>query len=302
VRFAYYFPGRWIPPDAALLTGEVHARLALAAERAGFHGVTLDEHPAPSEDWRQAPGGHDALDPFVGLAAVSGVAKRVSLLTYLAVVPYRNPFLTAKAAATLDVMSDGRLILGMGTGYLEAEFRALGVDFAARNRLFDESLDVMKRAWTGKPVTHAGEGFTASDVILQPCPRQQPHPPLWIGGNSRLTMRRVAERANGWMPMPNRRSAAASRHSPPLESIDDLVALLGYLTRYADTIGRAEPIDVVHSMRDAPDSGEELVDFVGRLSEVGVTWVVVNGRGSTPDEAEEFIMRYGEEVISRVES
>ena len=91
-------------------------------------------------------GGHQTLDPFVALAFAAAVTKRLRLLTYLAVVPYRNPFLLAKAAATLDRLSGGRFILGVGSGYLKTEFFALGVDFDERNALFDEALDVLPLA------------------------------------------------------------------------------------------------------------------------------------------------------------
>ncbi len=122
MRFIYYFPGRWVPITPALLSLDAHIAMAGAAERAGFDGVAVDEHPIPSEAWRQTSGGHDALDPFITLAAVASTARRLKLVCYLAVVPYRNPFLLAKQATTLDVLSDGRLILGVGSGYLVGEF------------------------------------------------------------------------------------------------------------------------------------------------------------------------------------
>ena len=207
LRFIYYFPGRWVPLELELLTLDAHMMLAIAAQRSGFDGLAVDEHPIPSEAWRQGPGGHDALDPFITLAAVASSAPRLKLVTYAAVVPYRNPFLLAKQAATLDLLSGGRLVLGVGTGYLPGEFEALGVDFDERNALFDEGLEVMKLAWRGEPVDYEGRHFTAKAVTAQPRPHSRPHPPLWIGGNSKLTMRRVVDRAQGWMPMPNPRRA-----------------------------------------------------------------------------------------------
>ena len=298
MQFSYYFPGRWVPIEPELLTLDAHMTLAAAAQQSGFDGLAVDEHPIPSEAWRQGPGGHDALDPFITLAAVAASAPRMKLLTYAAVVPYRNPFLLAKQAATLDLLSGGRLVLGVGTGYLQGEFEALGVDFDERNTLFDEGLEVMKLAWRGEPVDYDGHHFSAKAVTAQPRPHSRPHPPLWIGGNSKLTMRRVVDGAQGWMPMPNPRRTVRAGRSAPLESIDDLLALKRYLDTYAETQGRTEPIDIACSLRDAPTNAAALIDQLGRLAAAGVTWVTVNGEGRSLAEAEHWIGDFGANVIA----
>ena len=297
MRFVYYFPGRWVPIELSLLTLDAHIELAVAAERSGFDGLAVDEHPIPSESWRQGPGGYDALDPFITLAAVAS-SVHLRLVTYAAVVPYRNPFLLAKQIATLDVLSGGRLIVGVGTGYLSGEFEALGVDFAQRNALFDEGLEVMKLAWRGEPVDFDGLHFTAKSVTALPRPVSRPHPPLWIGGNSKLTMRRVVDAAQGWMPMPNPRRSVRPGRTAPLETLDDLRALRHYLDDYAAAQGRVEPIDVVCSLRDAPAGRAALVDHLGELAAAGVTWVTVNGEGRSLSEAREWIDAFGHDVIA----
>jgi probable F420-dependent oxidoreductase len=297
MRFVYYFPGRWVPIEPSLLTLDAHIELAVAAERSGFDGLAVDEHPIPSEAWRQAPGGHDALDPFITLAAVAS-SVHLRLVTYAAVVPYRNPFLLAKQVATLDVLSGGRLIVGVGTGYLAGEFEALGVDFEQRNALFDEGLVVMKLAWRGEPVDFEGLHFTANAVTALPRPVCRPHPPLWIGGNSKLTMRRVVDAAQGWMPMPNPRRSVRPGRTAPLETIADLRALRRYLDDYAASQGRVEPIDVVCSLLDAPADRAALVAHLGELASVGVTWVTVNGEGRSLSEAREWIGEFGNDVIA----
>ena len=297
MKFAYYFPGRWYPPNASLLSGAAHRELARAAETFGFDAVSLDEHPAPSDRWRESPGGHDALDPFVGLAGVAAATERIKLLTYLAVLPYRNPFLLAKAAATLDLMSDGRIILGVGTGYLKSEFVALGIDFDERNALFDESMSILSQAWTGQPITHEGRHFSARGTVMQPRPSQVPGPPLWIGGNSALTRRRVVERAQGWLPMPQKRIPGSVHRTPPLENLDDLRILIEDVRSKAEAIGRTEPIDIGHSNRDAPSEPKRAVEWIQEAESIGVTWLIVNGQGETLPEAIDFISSFGEEVI-----
>ena len=154
----------------------------------------------PGARWL-ASGGHQSLDPFVALGFVAAATERLRLLTHLAVAPYRNPFLLAKAAATVDKLSGGRFVLGLGAGYQKSEFYALGVDIdGAQRACSTRRLDVLPLHWSGEPFSYQGRHFDARDVIARPRPVQDPIP-IWIGGNSKLSRRRVAERAQGWMPM-----------------------------------------------------------------------------------------------------
>jgi probable F420-dependent oxidoreductase len=300
MKFLYYFPGKQVPMEPSLQTIDAYASLAKAAAHAGFAGVAVDEHPIPSEEWRQGRGGHDCLDPFIALAVVAATEPQLELLTYLAVVPFRNPLMLAKQAATLDVMSGGRLLFGVGTGYQPLEFEALGVDFDERNALFDEGLHVIKLAWSGEVVNYSGVGFRARSVRALPTPCRVPHPPIWIGGNSKLTIRRVVDEGQGWMPMPNPRSKTAVGRGVPLETAGDLAALKRYLDEYADARGRTEPIDIVHSLALAPTDPAALVDHLAELKQIGVTWVCVNGQGADISEAVEWIEGFGASVISTV--
>jgi probable F420-dependent oxidoreductase len=289
VRFLYHFPCARIPLVPSLLSAEAYASLARAAADAGFEGVTVAEHPAPSEAWRNGPGGHDCVDPFVVLGLVAGAAPALKLVTYLAVVPFRNPFLLAKQAATLDVISGGRLLLGVGTGYQQPEFQALGVCFEDRNRLFDEGIEAMKLAWTGEVV---------NEVRCLPVPASKPHPPFWIAGNSKLTLRRVVDVGQGWITLPNPIGKAAPGRSQVLETIDDLARLKRCLDEYARRRERTEPIDIVHSLALAPTEPAALREHIGRLGELGVTWVCANGLGASPEEALDWIHAFGAEVIA----
>jgi len=295
VKIAYGLPFLSCPPPPELLAGEALSELARSAEETGFGAVFLTEHPAPSQRWRQT-GGHDALDPFVGLAFAAAATTRLRLLTYLVVLPYRNPFLLAKSVSSLDRLSGGRVELGLGAGYQKAEFHALGVDFDERNELFDEALDVLLLAWSGQPVTFEGRHFSARDTALEPTPAQQPHPPLWFGGNSKLTRRRVAERGAGWMPMPNPRATAQHLRSPPLESIDDLAAMLASM--------RPPPTAVMYPLPavrlDDQASVRAHYDEAARAAELGVTWCTISGQGRTMTEAREFQLRYRDAVLDRL--
>ena len=127
----------------------------------------------------------------------------------------------ARAAASLDKLSNGRFILGAGTGYLKTEFHALGVDFDERNALFDEALDVLPMFWSGEPFSYRGRHFDAREVIALPRPVQDPIP-IWIGGNSRLDAAHVATRAQGWLPLLSYADISALTRTPNLASVADL--------------------------------------------------------------------------------
>jgi probable F420-dependent oxidoreductase len=303
VKVAYGFPYHDAPARPDFLVGENLTDLAVLVEQSGFAAAWLTEHPAPAQAWRES-GGHDALDPFVGLALVAAATSTLRLLTYLTIVPYRNPFLLAKSVATLDAVSGGRVELGMGAGYMKTEFRALGVDFDVRNTLFDQSLEVMKLAWTGEPVTFEGLGVSARQVTPYPPSVQRPHPPLWFGGNSQLTLRRVVAHNAGWMPLPNPRSTARHLRSPALESFDDLATLLERVRSLAASSGRTDPINVMYWLPPVGDTAElkRHVAMANKARELGVNWVVVNGEGTTITEARAFVMRYQEHVLQHLDA
>jgi probable F420-dependent oxidoreductase len=150
--------------------------------------------PSPSTPPRHRNGwlaADTSFDPLTALALCAGVSSSILLQTYLLVLPYRNPFLAAKQAATLDVMSGGRVILSVGTGYLRSEFLALGVEFEERNDLFDEAIEVMGRSWAEDGVVYEGRRFTAFGQTQRPRP-PGPGPTIWIGGNGKVARQRAA--------------------------------------------------------------------------------------------------------------
>lgn len=284
------------------LTQDAVAEVARAAEAAGFGIVAVTEHPIPSDDWLAA-GGHDALDPFVSLSFAAAATTRIRVLTNLTVVPYRNPFLLAKSAASLDRLSGGRLILGCGTGYLKEEFDAMGVDFEERNALFDESIEVLRKTWKGGSVVYKGRHFNAVGNTANPTPAQ-PEIPIWIGGNSQLTRRRVAEGCQGWMPMPNPRSLGGRRRTAPIDGIDDLRAGIAYLKDHAKKVGRTAPIDIFYPVMVGGAIGSPKFDLAAyrehldALGEIGITTVLAPIGGRTMGELRKAIDFYAAKVIA----
>ena len=277
MQFIFQYPDAHGTEIDMLDAGPV-AELAVVAERAGWKGFSFTEHPAPTAKWLES-GGHQSLDPFVALGHVAAVTSEIKLLTYIAVLPYRNPASLAKSAATVDKLSNGRFILGVGAGYLKAEYFALGVDFDERNVLFDEALDVLPLHWSGEPFDYAGTHFNCRGTIGRPRPVQQPIP-IWIGGNAAITLRRVAERAQGWMPLTGPAGLFSTVRSPQMTTTDDLVERLQRLRSLAGD--RFADLDICVAYTDGAIDDftrdvERHRDTLGRLAEIGATWVVVGG-------------------------
>lgn len=272
--------------------------VARALEAAGWDGIAFTEHPAPGRRWLAEGGGHQTLDPFVALAAAAAVTERLTLLTYLAVLPYRNPMLTAKAAASLDIISKGRFVLGVGTGYLKSEFFALGVEFDERNRLFDEAIEVMRLHWSGEPFSYEGAHFNARDLIARPAPSGPI--PIWIGGNSKLTRRRVAEKAQGWMPMIGSAELAATTRTATVSDLDDAAAVIREIKDAAGD--RAGELDFLFLYTDESilEAGREVErhrDAIGRIRDAGATWVSFAFDLPTEAATHDFIEAFGRDHL-----
>lgn len=289
------------PYNPEFLTKEGVVRFATAAEKAGFSGIGFTDHPAPTHRWLAA-GGHDALDPFAALAFVAAVTDTIRLIPNIVVLPYRNPFIVAKSVATIDALSDGRFTLAVGTGYLKGEYKAVGVDYDQRNVLFDEAIEVLRGVWTQDDFSYEGTGYLAHGQTANPQPG---HVPIWIGGNSKLSRRRVAQSADGWVPFPAPRALAGTAKTPPLETVEDLAGMLDYLWQHVDEAGRDRAdIDVSFGTTagGAPDDddfdADEHLAGLDELAALGVNWSSVNVPGDSIDHAVETLERYGEQVIA----
>jgi probable F420-dependent oxidoreductase len=293
VQFIYQYPDTHGTESDLLDAGPV-VEVARAVEAAGWSGISFTEHPVPGARWLEL-GGHQTLDPFIALSHAAAVTDRIRLLTYLAVLPYRNPFLTAKAAASVDKLSNGRMILGVGTGYQKSEFHALGVEFSDRNTLFDEALDAMPLHWRGDPFSFAGSGYEARDVIARPRPVQQPIP-IWIGGNAKVTMQRVAEKAQGWMPLTGPADMSSSVRTPHIDDGEDLARRIAQVKDLAGARAAALDFVVAYQALDplvpATDAARHREAFAS-LEAAGVTWIVVPGATDNPSATLGFIEAFG---------
>lgn len=283
---------------------EAISDMARAAEAAGFDACSVTDHPVPTTRWLNA-GGHYAQDPFVALSFVAAATKRIGLHTGILVLPYRNPFITARSVATLDAYSHGRVILGVGAGYLKAEFKALGVDFEKRNEIMDEYILAMKAAWTQDEFTFEGTDFVALGNSILPRPVQDPHPPIWIGGNSKLAIRRAVDLGDGWSPFANQELLARTSRTAMIASFGDLEERLAYLRDYVAKVGRKAPLEIAAGAPVWP-TGEwepaQTLDSIEGLRELGVTWMTTGVSGATRAEWCDNAQRFGEEIITKLAS
>ena len=240
-------------------------RMAREAESMGFHSIWVSEHiVVPDEDVERFGLGY--YDPFTVLGYVAAVTERVSLGTSIIILPLRNPLHLAQVAATVDQLSGGRLILGVGVGSAEPEYAALSANWPERGSVADEALEVLKHVWTVEHPHFQGRHFNISGVNSYPKPVQSPHPPLWIGGGSRRSIRRAAEFGDAWHP---------TRPSPQL--LEEGIPRLREQATRAGRDPESIKITARHPMKVLDDS------VVGRTAGSGqgsdATWPLVASPG-----------------------
>ncbi len=270
--------GVWIPNCRHLATPDIIRGTALRAEQLGYDSVWVSDHVVvPQANITNF--GETVFDPLVTLAVAAGVTSKVRLGTTVLIVPYRNAVVTAKMIASLDALSGGRVVLGVGAGWVAAESAALGVPFAERGAMTDEYLSAMLELWTSREPSFAGKYTQFGGLVFAPKPLQTPHPPIWVGGHSRAALRRAARFGAAWHPI----------NRPP----EELRAGRAELMRLCQANHRAVPpaltlrndVRVLRPGESAPKSahagrvlaGEPaaLVDQLGELASCGVEHLVL---------------------------
>ena len=312
MRYGFYLPTRG--PTA---TRDGVLKLAREGERLGLHSAMIADHvvfPVKSEsDYpytldRKHPGGGDALETFSILGVVAGATEKLRLVTSVLVLPYRNPVLTAKMVASLDVLSGGRVTLGVGVGWLKEEFEALdSPDFERRGAVSDEWIAIFKQLWSQAPATFKGKFYDYSDIRSEPFPLQKPHPPIWVGGHSKAALRRTARHGDGWHPV----GAIAASPLPPQE----MKAHLQTLKQMTEAEGRdfsklaisyKAPLydtgipDRDGGRRSFSGSADDIAGDIRSFAAIGVHELIFDFRGNSIDASVAGLQRFAAEVIPLV--
>ena len=284
------------PWEAEAGTTEL-VQVAVACERAGFDYVAVCDHVA-IPDQHAAAMGTAWWDTIATLSYLAAVTDRVRLLSHVYVLPYRHPLVVAKAWATLDALSGGRAILGVGAGHVKGEFAALGVSFAERGRLLDEAIDAVREAWADEYPTHQGEHWDFAGLGQRPRPVQA-RLPIWVGGSSKPAMRRAAERGDGWLPQ-----------GPPeggMAAGIDLIRSHRAATRGDDPIvlgALSGPLHVGDPTWDTPrcvrGSADEVAGYLRTYAELGVDQIQVGFVSRSADELCDQIVAFAADVAPLV--
>jgi len=294
--------GTWIPNCRDLATPEIIRRTAVRAEQLGYDSVFVSDHVVVPNAYVDRFGA-GIYDPLITLSVLAGATSRVLLGTTVLIVPYRNPVLTAKMVASLDALSGGRVVLGIGAGWVPEESAALGVPFAERGAMTDEYLAAMRELWTSSAPSFSGKYTQFSDIRCEPKPVQKPHPPIWVGGHSPAALRRAAAIGSAWHPI-NR-------------SVEDIRAGHAEIVRLCEARGRVVPpvtmrIDtcVLRAGRRAPApihggsmlAGEPdaLVHKISELAAAGVEHLVLEFLAADGAELDEQMALFAERVRPQV--
>ncbi|MCL0101705.1 LLM class F420-dependent oxidoreductase, partial [Dehalococcoidia bacterium] len=226
------------------------------------------------------------FDPLISLAYIAGVTTRLKLATAVYLLPLRHPITIAREVASLDQLSEGRLILGVGTGWLRQEFEAVDQDFDNRGKRMDEIVGVMKKLWTEETIVHQGEYYSFGPIPFEPKPVHKPHTPLHFGGETPVALRRAARLGDGWLAM---------AHSP--ESAGDAIRKIGDMRA---EYGRSDiPFEVTVQCPEAPS-----LDDARRFEEAGVdrirTFPWRRGRDIKFEEIIGGLERFAESVVNKI--
>jgi probable F420-dependent oxidoreductase len=263
------------------------ARVARAAEAAGFDSLWGGEHvvlPDPQAPPSPLAPGDRIVDPVVALSFLAAHTSRIRLGTGIIILPQRNPLVLAKELATLDVLSNGRLIVGVGVGYLEPEFRALGAPFAERGRVADEYLAAMRAIWTEARPAYRGRFAAFESVQAHPQPVQKPTPPIVVGGHSPAAFRRAVEQGHGWYGFALDRDTAQ-------KCIAGLRDAAARYTRPADL----PPLEISVSPRGRIDRAA-----ADAYAALGVhRLILIPPRGADAAGLEQFVASIGSDLIGR---
>ena len=310
--------GFYLPNSGAGVEPKALSDIAKLGDRLGFFCMVMPDHVLQPNQVRSTypysltgdileagqSGDGEWPEQITTLAYLAGITDRIKLVTSVMIIPYRNPILTAKMLSTLDMLSKGRLILGAGVGWMEEEFELLNTEpFAERGAVTNEYLRAFIELWTSDNPTFEGKYVNFSDITFLPKPVQKPHPPIWIGGQSKPAIRRAAQIGNAWHPV-------GAIPAAPLEP-EELAENLALLHDYAEKAGRDPSqlqVSVKAPLYDSNNSDgsrrrftgspDEVRQDVQTYADVGVTHLIFDFRTADTHQTEDRMAQFSEEVMA----
>jgi probable F420-dependent oxidoreductase len=311
--------GFGLPTRGPLATLEGVRTMAVRGEELGYGYLTIPDHLViprtynheyPYSESGEMPGGGsgDCLDQLTVMTYAAAITKKPRLLTSVIVIPHRPAVLTAKMFSTIDVLSNGRVTVGVGAGWMKEEFEALGTPpHAERGKVTNEYIRAFKELWTQENPSMEGDYVNFSEVIFEPKPVQKPHPPIFVGGESGPALRRVIELGDGWYPIganPKNRMDTRERYKVNVEKLHAQAESMGRdpssitLAFWANWAGITDPIADDGNRRLFLGSSEEIASDVEFFREMGVSVLNFNFLSPTLSETLEKMEQYASEVLS----
>lgn len=313
MRFGFYLPTHGATSKPSALK-----EIARRGDELGFHSMVAGDHIIRPTEVRstypysvsgQLPwgSGGDHLEQLTELVFLAAVTERIRIVPSVMIVPYRNPLVAAKMLATMDYLSEGRLTVGVGVGWMEEEFVALDTPpFNRRGAVTNEYIRAFKELWTSDSPTFEGEFYRFSNIELSPKPVQKPHPPIWVGGQSRAAIRRAAQLGDAWHPV-------GAVPATPLEP-EGLIGNVATLRELTERAGRApEAVEVVMKvpLYDAAsgDGGprrrfsgrpEDIAEDIRTYADIGVGELIFDVRSEELSQTLERLAWLAEEVATLV--
>lgn len=303
-----------IPTRGPLGTLDTIRRLARAAEEYRYDSIWITDHVViPKASTSKYPYSADGrfdldvaqhyLEPLTVMSYLAGVTERPAIGSSVLILPYRNPMLVAKMVATLDLLSRGRVILAVGVGWMEEEFRALNLaTFKDRGAVTDEYIQILRELWTKDWPSYQGRFFSFQEVRFYPKPAQKPHPPIWIGGHTKAAIRRAARLGDGWHPIGLRppaglrpeefaRAAAELRSQAEAADRDPKAISLSLRAPIRFTEGTASD-----GRTPFIGSRDQIIEDILTYQRLGVSHLIFDFAGSSADAILEQLHRFAEEV------
>jgi probable F420-dependent oxidoreductase len=309
--------GLHLPASSAGVQSEDLLRFARQAEALGFYCITVADHvvvpknisiPYPYTVDGKYPGSGYHLETLTTMSFLAGATQRIRFVTSVMIAPYRNPIITAKMLASLDVLSQGRVIVGLGVGWMKEEFDNLKAPrFEDRGQVTDEYIRAFRELWTKENPSFEGKYCRFADIVFLPKPAQKPAIPIWIGGHSRQALRRAGELGDGWHPI-------GGVPTIPLEP-QDLARDLQIVASYAVKAGRnpqAIRVALKGSLFDREKqvtpgkrrrfigSADEIASDIREYRSVGVDTLIFDVRRASPAETLERMEWMAREVIAKI--